>query len=137
MRHLALLLPLSVALAGCATTGPGDGSILIETTVQGRLLTGVACTVASSAGSQKIITPARVNPGRAYGDLHVLCSQSGYRTVEVVYQARGVGTSGTSVGIGLGGGGGNLGFGVGLNFPVGSVGGTAYPARIAVEMNPL
>ncbi|NMM36977.1 MAG: hypothetical protein HHJ09_05585 [Glaciimonas sp.] len=137
MRHLNLLLPLSVALAACATSGLGDDAILIETSAQGRLLTGVACTVANNAGNWKIITPAKVNPGRANGDLHVLCSQSGYRTAEVVYQAAGVGTSGSSVGIGLGSGGGNVGFGVGLNFPVHSGGGAAYPARITVEMNPL
>lgn len=134
MRHLILLLP--VALAACATAGPNDGTILVEAAAQGRLLTGVACTVSSNAGSWKIITPARVNPGRANGDLHVLCNQPGYRAAEVVYRATGVGASGSSVGVGLGGGGGNLGFGVGLNFPVNSGGGAAYPARITVEMNP-
>ncbi|MDP3843758.1 MAG: hypothetical protein Q8Q81_14495 [Oxalobacteraceae bacterium] len=66
----------------------------------------------------------------------MLCSQTGYRSAEVVYQALGVGASGSSVGIGLGGSGGNVGFGVGLNFPVSS-GRTAYPARITVEMKPL
>lgn len=137
MRHLALLLPLSVALAGCATSGPGDGSILIETAVQGRLLTGVACTVSSKTGSWRVITPATVNPGRAYGDLHVLCSQPGYRTAEVVYPAMAVGGSGSGVGLGLGGGGGNVGFGVGLNFPFRSGSAAAYPSRITVELNPL
>lgn len=101
MRHLALLLPLSVALAACATSGPGDGSILIETAAQGRSLTGVPCTVASNAGSWKVITPGTVNPGRANGELHVLCSQPGYRTAEVVYPAMAVGGSGSSVGLGL------------------------------------
>lgn len=134
MRRLTLLLPL--ALVACAAAGPGDGAILIEAAAQVRLLTGVACTVSSNAGSWKIITPARVYPGGSGGDLHVLYSQTGYRSAEVVYQAFGVAASGSSVGIGLGGSGGNVGFGVGLNFPVNS-GRTAYPARITVEMKPL
>ncbi|MEO6353131.1 MAG: hypothetical protein ABI575_00635 [Oxalobacteraceae bacterium] len=134
MRLLTLLLPL--ALVACATAESGDDGILIETAVQGRLLTGVACTVSSNAGYWKIITPARVYPGGIRGDLRVLCSQSGYRTAEVVYQALGVGASGSSVGIGLGGGGGNVGFGVGLSFPVNS-GRAATPTRITVEMRPL
>lgn len=134
MRRPTLLLPL--ALVACASAGPGDGAILIEAAAQGRLLTGVPCTVSSNAGSWKIITPAKVYPGDSGGDLHVLCSQTGYRSAEVVYQALGVGASGSSVGIGLGGSGGNVGFGVGLNFPVSS-GGAAYPARITVEMKPL
>lgn len=135
MRHLTLLLPL--ALAACAVARPDDGIILIETAVQGRLLTGIACTVSSNAGSWKIITPARLNPGRANGDLHVLCKQPGYRTTEVVYRPMVTGSGGSGVGLGLGGGGGNVGFGVGLNFPVGSAGAAAYPARITVEMTPL
>lgn len=134
MRRLTLLLPL--ALVACAAAGPGDGAILIEAAAPGRLLTGVACTVSSNAGSWKIITPASVYPGSSGDDLHVLCSQTGYRSAEVVYQALGVGASGSSVGIGLGGSGGNVGFGVGMNFPVNS-GGAAYPARITVEMKPL
>ena len=137
MRRLTLLLPL--ALVACAAAGPGDGAILIEAEAQGRLLTGVPCTVSSNAGSWKIITPAKVYPGDSGGDLHVLCSQTGYRSAEVVYQVLGVGASGSSVGIGLGGSGGSggdVGFGVGLNFPVSS-GGAAYPARITVEMKPL
>jgi len=95
------------------------------------------CTVSSNTGSWKIITPARLNPGRANGDLHVLCQQPGYRTAEVVYRAMATGSGGSGVGIGLGGSGGNVGFGVGLNFPVGSAGAAAYPARITVEMNRL
>lgn len=131
MRHLILLLPLT--LAACATTGSSGGNITIETTSRGQAVTGANCAVSTNAGSWNVATPGSVNIGSASGDLRVVCQKDGYRTSEMVFRPSS--PFGSSVGLGVGGGGGNVGVGVGLSFPV-SLGGGTYPSRVTVDLNP-
>jgi hypothetical protein len=132
MRHLILLLPS--AIAACATTGSGDGSISIETTSRGKPLPAVHCMVSTNAGNWNVTTPASVSVGHTRGDLRVVCSKDGYRTAELIFKpSNGLGSN---VGVGVGGGSGNVGVGVGLNFPIG-LGRNTYPSRVTVDMNPL
>lgn len=130
MRYILLLLPFTVA--ACATMGPGNGAVAIETTSAGQPLTGAHCTVNTLAGSWNVTTPATAAVGSASGDLRVVCNKPGYRTSEVVYRPSSPLNS--NIGIGIGGGGGAVGVGLGLGIPIGlSRGG--YPSRVAVDMN--
>lgn len=136
MRPAArILIPfLSLAIAGCATTGAGSGEIAVDATSKGQALAGASCVVRTGAGSWNVITPAVVNVGGASGDLQVVCDKPGYRTSELVYRPS-TGSSGSNVGIGLGGGGSHVGVGVGLSMPISS-GGGRYPSRVTIDMNP-
>jgi len=133
MRDLMLLS--IVLLAGCATTGSGDGRIIIETSSQGKPLTAARCIVKTDGGTWDLTTPAEVVISVADGDLHVACSKVGYRSAEVVYKAPpGIGLPS----MGLGGGGYGLGLGQGFSFPI-SVGdkSATYPSRVMVELERL
>lgn len=131
MRYLVLLWPF--ALAACTTAGSGNGNIAIETTSKGQAVAGANCVVSTGSGSWNVITPAIAPVGNAYGDLRVACSKSGYRTSEVIYRPSSPANS--NIGIGIGGGSGNIGVGLGLGIPIG-LGGSGYPTRITVDMNP-
>ena len=133
MRRWTVLLPL--AIAACATTGPGGGgNVVIETAAGGQAVAGAACTVTTNSGAWKVLTPASLNLGTPSGDLRVVCDKNGYRTSEVVYRPST--PFGSSVGVGVGGGSGNVGVGVGLSMPV-LLGRGGYPSRITVNLNPL
>jgi len=132
MRQLTLL-SIVVILAGCATTGSGDGHIIIETSSQGQPLTAARCVVKTDGATWNLTTPTDVVISVADGDLHVACSKVGYRTAEVVYKAPpGVGLPN----MGLGGSG--LGMGMDLRLPV-NLGdkNVAYPSRVMVELERL
>ena len=130
MRYPVLLLPM--ALAACATTGPGGG-LAVETASRGQAVAGANCTVTTSAGSWNVITPATVSVGSVSGDLRIVCNKSGYRTSELI--VRPSGPVGSNMGVGVAGGGSHVGVGVGVNFPI-SVGGGGYPSHVTVELNP-
>jgi hypothetical protein len=132
MRHL--ILSLSIAVAGCATTASGGDGIAIETAAGGQAVSGANCTVTTNAGSWNVVTPTVVVVGRASGELRVVCDKPGYRTSEVRYQP--YSPLGSSVGLGVGGGGGDVGVGIGLNFPV-LLGRGGYPSKVTVDLNPL
>jgi hypothetical protein len=126
------ILFMSFALAACATTGSGSGSVSIETTANGQALPGANCMVSTGAGNWNLVTPASAPVGSANGDLRVVCNKSGYRTSEVIYRP----SSPTNSNIGIGiGGGGRVGVGIGLGIPI-SLGRGGYPSTITVEMNP-
>ena len=128
MRYLILLF--SFALAACATTGSGNGTVSIETTSNGQALPGANCNVSTGAGNWNVITPATAMIGSPSGDLRIVCNKNGFRTSEVIYRpSRPVNSN---VGIGAGSGG-RVGVGVGLGFPI-SLGGGGYPSRITVDM---
>ncbi|OGB23398.1 MAG: hypothetical protein A3I66_01665 [Burkholderiales bacterium RIFCSPLOWO2_02_FULL_57_36] len=130
MRYPILLL--SFALAACATTGSGNGTVSIETANNGQPLPGANCSVRSGAGNWDVITPATVPVGSPSGDLRVVCNKSGFRTSEVVYRP----SSPVNSNIGIGAAsGGRVGVGIGLGFPIG-FGGGGYPTKITVDMNP-
>lgn len=131
MRHLILLLPLT--MAACATTGSSGGVIAIETATRGQAVGGANCVISTASGNWNVITPASVNVGAANGDLRILCNKDGYRTSEAVFRPSS--PYGSSMGVGVGGGSGNVGVGVGLNFPV-MLGGGSYPSRVTVDLNP-
>ncbi len=130
MRYLILILP--IALAACASPGPGNGAVLIETASNGQALPGAACNVSTGAGSWNVTTPGSAPVGSASGDLRVVCNKRGYRTSEVVYRPSSPANS--NIGIGIGGGG-RVGIGLGLGIPI-SLGGGRYPSNIMVDMNP-
>ncbi len=132
MRYPVLLL--SLALSACATTGPQERGILVETAVNGQPLDGTRCTVSTAAGSWNVVTPARLDVGAPSGDLRVVCDRPGFRTAETIYRAYAVG-GGPNIGFGLAGGSGGLGTSIGMSFPF-SQGGAQYPARIRVDMFP-
>ncbi|MDB5841686.1 MAG: hypothetical protein JWQ23_3638 [Herminiimonas sp.] len=143
MRYL--IMSFSLALAACATPGPGNPNIAIETASGGQFVSGADCQVISSAGNWNVTTPAAVPAANSVGDLRVVCNKPGYRTSEVVYRGNGAGSyggygyGGPNVGVGIGGGsGGRVGVGLGIGFPIGGGGGYAagYPSRILVEMSP-
>jgi hypothetical protein len=132
MRSLMLVLPL--ALAACATTGPGGGSISIETTAKGQALAGANCVARTNSGSWSVVTPGTITVRGVNGNLHVVCDKLGYRTSELIYTPS-RGFPGSSVGVGVGGGGSHVGVGVGVSVPV-MTGGGGYPREITIEMNP-
>jgi hypothetical protein len=131
MRCLIYAFPLF--LAACATSGPGGGTVAIETTAGGQALPGANCAVSTNSGRWNVITPGSAPVGSASGDLRVLCSKNGYRASEVVYRPST--PTNSNVGIGIGGGSGHVGVGLGFGIPIGLGGGT-YPSTITVEMNP-
>ncbi|HJW56878.1 MAG TPA: hypothetical protein VJ577_16545 [Burkholderiaceae bacterium] len=128
-----LILSMLLALVACAATGYGGGSVTIETTSKGQVVTGANCSVRTNGGSWNLITPGTVMVGGANGDLHVVCDKAGYRTSELVFTPSG--RSASNIGVGLGGGSGHVGLGVGMNFPVMSSG-DGYPPRITIDMSP-
>lgn len=135
MRYWYFVLP--VALAACATTGPGNTGIAVETASNGQALAGANCVVTNNNGSWNVVTPATIDVGPANGDLRVVCNKAGYRTSEFVYRPSTYNSSGSSVGLGLGGGsGGRVGVGLGLSVPIGGSSGGTYPGRIGVDMTP-
>lgn len=136
MARRFLVPAILLALGACATSNPGSGAILIETTGNRQLLTGANCVASNNNGSWTFVSPATVNVGSASGDLRVVCSKPGYRTSEYVFRPTSQG-SGASIGLGLGGGGGRVGGGVGLSMPIGGLGGGSYPPRITLDMSPL
>lgn len=131
MRRLIYVLPF--VLAACATSGPGNGNIAVETTAGGQSLTGANCTVSTNSGRWNVVTPGSAPVGSASGDLRVLCNKAGYRASEVVYRPST--PTNSNVGIGIGGGSGHVGVGLGFGIPIG-LGGGRYPSTITVEMNP-
>jgi hypothetical protein len=132
MRYPVLLM--SIALAACATTGPGDDSIALDTYSRGQPLPGANCTVSTASGSWNVVTPATVQVGSASGDLRVVCNKDGYRTSELLFKPAGT-SSGSSLGLGVGGGGGHVGVGLGMSVPI-TLGSRGYPNRVSVELNP-
>jgi hypothetical protein len=132
MRNAGVLM-LVAAIAGCASTGPGDNGIGIDTVTRGQALPGANCTVSTGAGNWSIVTPAVLAVGPASGDLRILCNRQGYRSSEVLYRPSSPNNS--SIGIGIGGGGGNVGIGLGFGFPI-AIGGGRYPSQITVDMTP-
>lgn len=132
MRRLIYALP--IALAACASSGPGGGNVAIETTAGGQALLGANCVVSTNAGRWNVVTPGSAPVGSASGELRVLCNRSGYRASEVVYRPST--PTNSNVGIGIGGGSGHVGVGLGLGIPIG-LGGGRYPSTITVEMNPM
>jgi hypothetical protein len=130
VRYLILVLPL--ILSACATTGSGNGSVLVETTSNGQALPGANCNVTTGAGNWAVVSPATVPVGSASGDLRIICNKAGYRTSEVVYRPSS--PTNSSIGIGIGGGG-RVGVGVGFGIPI-ALGAGGYPSKITVEMNP-
>lgn len=132
MRYPVWLL--SLALGACATTGPEERGILIETAVQGKPLDGTRCTVSTAAGSWDVVTPVRVDVGDPSGDLRVVCERPGFRTSETIHRAYSEG-GGPTVGFGFGGGSGHTGAGIGLSVPFGGRAAN-YPSRVRVEMRP-
>ena len=134
MRHPVLLL--TIALAACATTG-SNGLLTIETAARGQPLADANCIASTNGGSWNLMTPATVQIGGVNGDLHVLCNKDGYRASEMIFRpSPPPGSYGSSVGVGAAGGSGHSGVGVGLNFPIWLGGGSSYPSRIIIEMNP-
>lgn len=133
MRYPVLLL--SLALVGCAATGPEQRGIAIETAAGGQALAGTKCTVSTAAGSWNVVTPTVVDVGTPSGDLRVVCERPGFRTAETIHRAYAQG-GGSSVGFGIGGGSRGAGASIGMNMPLGG-GALNYPARIRVDMNPL
>lgn len=131
----SLILASSLMLVACATGGPGNGSIAIETASRGQSLAGANCHVRNNAGNWDVVTPAMVGIGGVDGDLHVVCDKTGYRTSEFVFKPSNGSYSGSSVGLGIGGGGGHVGVGIGMSVPIAS-GRGGYPSRITVDMNP-
>jgi hypothetical protein len=127
------ILFMSIALAACATTGPGSDSIALDTYSRGQPLQGANCTVSTASGSWNVVTPATVQIGGVNGDLRVVCNKEGYRTSELLFRPSGA--SGSSLGLGVGGGGGHVGVGLGMSVPV-MLGGGGYPPRVSVELNP-
>lgn len=125
---------LSLVLAACATPGPEERGIAIETVALGQPLTGANCVVSTAAGNWKIVTPAKVDVGPPNGDLRVVCNRAGYRTSETIHRAYAPG-GGASVGLGIGGGSRSVAGSVGMSVPLGSAA-ARYPSRIRVEMNP-
>lgn len=132
MRYPVLLL--SLALAACATTGPEQRGILLETTAGGQPLAGTACTVSTAAGSWDVVTPVRIDVGEPSGDLRVVCAREGFRTAETIHRGYAVG-GGPSVAFGVGGGSGNVGTSIGMSVPFGQAA-VRYPSRLQVEMRP-
>jgi hypothetical protein len=131
MRYPVLFL--SIALAACATTGPGSDSIALDTYSRGQPLPGATCTVSTASGSWNVVTPATVQIGSANGDLRVVCNKDGYRTSELLFKPSSA--SGSSLGLGVGGGGGHVGVGLGMSVPI-TLGSNGYPSRVSVELNP-
>jgi hypothetical protein len=131
MRYPVLFL--SIALAACATTGPGSDSIALDTYSRGQPLPGATCTVSTASGSWNVVTPATVQIGSANGDLRVVCNKDGYRTSELLFKPSSA--SGSSLGLGVGGGGGHVGVGLGMSVPI-TLGSGNYPSRVSVELNP-
>jgi hypothetical protein len=127
------ILFLSIALAACATTGPGSDTIAVDTYSHGQPLPGASCTVSTASGSWKVVTPATVQIGSPNGDLHVVCNKDGFRTSELLFKPSS--TSGSSLGLGVGGGGGHVGVGLGMSMPI-MMGSGNYPPRVSVELNP-
>jgi hypothetical protein len=134
MRYPVLLL--SLALTGCATTGPEHRGIHIETAVGGEPLAGTSCTVSTAAGRWNIVTPATIDVGEPSGDLRVLCEREGFRTAETIHRGFAVGGGGPSIGLGVAGGSRGSGASIGMSVPFGQTA-VRYPARIRVDMNPL
>jgi hypothetical protein len=130
VKYLPVLL--SCLATACATTGPADGSITIDTASRGQALPGANCLVSTGAGSWNVVTPATVMVGNAGGDLRILCNRNGYRSSEVLYRPSS--PTNSNIGIGIGGGSGHVGVGLGFGFPIAFGGG--YPSRITVDMNP-
>ncbi|WP_076591515.1 hypothetical protein [Herminiimonas arsenitoxidans] len=133
MRYAGLLLPL--LLSACASTGSGDGRVLITTASNGQEFGGANCVVTTNASSWNVVTPASVQVGRSNGELRIICNKYGYRTSELRLPPSGGQPTGSRVGLGLGGGSGAVGLGLGLSLPITS-GGGGYPARVVVNMNP-
>ena len=131
MRYPVLLV--SIALAACATMGPGSDSITLETYSRGQPLQGVNCTVSTASGSWNVVAPATIQVGSANGDLRVICNKEGYRTSELLFKPSSA--SGSSLGLGVGGGGGHVGVGLGMSVPI-TLGSGGYPSRVSVELNP-
>ena len=129
MRYLMLLVPF--VLTACATTGPGNSVVSIETTSNGQALPGASCSVNTATGSWNVTTPAAAPIGSPSGDLRVICNKSAYRTSEVIYRPSSPLNS--NIGIGLGTGG-RVGVGLGFGIPIG-FGGGRYPSRITVDMH--
>lgn len=127
------VLSLAIALAACATTGPGSDSVALETYSRGQPLPGANCTVSTASGSWNVVTPATVQIGSANGDLRVVCNKEGYRTSELLFRPSSA--SGSSLGLGVGGGGGHVGVGLGMSVPI-ALGSGGYPSRVSVELNP-
>lgn len=134
MRYPVLLL--SLALAACATTGPEQRGILIETTARGEPLAGTPCTVSTAAGQWNIVTPVRLDVGEPSGDLRVVCERKGFRTAETIHRGFAPTGAGPTVGFGIGGGSRHTGASIGMSVPFGRTA-VQYPARVRVDMNPL
>ncbi|HVL75334.1 MAG TPA: hypothetical protein VM406_04905 [Noviherbaspirillum sp.] len=135
MRYTVLLL--SLALAACATTGPQERGIAIETATGGQPLAGTQCTVSTAAGSWEVVTPAVIDVGAPSGDLRVVCNRPGFRTSETIHRAYLPAGPGPTVGVGIGGGSRHTGASIGMSVPFGVGGQASYPRHIRVDMNPL
>lgn len=133
MLRSILILPL--VLTACATTGPNERGIAIETTFQGQPLPGADCIFSTAAGSWRVTTPAVVDVGPPSGDLRVVCNREGFRTAETIHRAYAQ-RAGPSVGLGIGGGSRNVGASVGMSVPFGMNTAVRYPSVVRVEMNP-
>ncbi|MGS0740832.1 hypothetical protein ACVBEF_03200 [Glaciimonas sp. GG7] len=107
---------------------------MIETRSQGQPLSATSCMLNTDSGTWKLTTPDDVFIPVTDGDLHVVCSKSGYRDTETILKAP-PGISFPYMGIGAGTGG--AGFAALKNFPVDGGKTSPYPGRVTVEMEPL
>jgi hypothetical protein len=133
MRRLIYILPFM--LGACASTGPNNGNVAIQTVSNGQNVEGANCVVSNNAGQWNITTPASAPVGSPDGTLRVLCNKAGYAASEVLYQPSYGSSSGASVGLGVGSWGSHSGGSVGIGLPIGGFGRSGYPSTITVEMN--
>lgn len=115
-----------VSASGCATVvSSGTQKIDVKTASQGQEVRGARCELKNDKGAWRVVTPAQVEVGKAFGELNVACTKPGYEAGTLVVKSS---TSGSNFG--------NLIFGGAVGFIVDAKSGNGYkyPELLTIEL---
>lgn len=115
-----------ISASGCATVvSSGSQKINVKTTAQGQEVKGARCELKNDKGAWKVVTPASVEVGKAFGELNLLCKKPGFEDGTLVVKSS---TSGSNFGNLI------LGGAVGFIVDAKSGNGYKYPELLTVEL---